>query len=126
MSKYVKNLIADDLSRRLQGVEDAVLVNIGRGRIVDEAALYTALRDRRITAAGLDVWYNYPTDDSSRGSTPPSEYPFGDLDNVVMSPHRGGSAAETEQLRAEALAEMLQDAADGMPMSNMIDPDLGY
>ena len=124
LTPETKGLIAEDELALLP--KDAVLVNIGRGRIVDEGALYAALRNRRIAAAGLDVWYNYPADEESRGSTPPSEYPFGELDNVVMSPHRGGSVVETEQLRAEALAEMLQIAAAGQPLPNKIDPDLGY
>ena len=106
--------------------QDAVVVNIGRGRIVDEQALYAALRERRVAAAGLDVWYNYPADGESRKATPPSSYPFGDLDNVVMSPHRGGSVIETEELRAAALADILQIAVDGKPMPNRIDLDRGY
>ena len=70
----------------------AILVNVGRGAIVDEAALYHALRDGTLHAAGLDVWYNYPADEASRSHTPPSAYPFHELDNVVMSPHRAGHA----------------------------------
>ncbi len=106
--------------------EDAVIVNVGRGSIIDEESLYVALRDRRIGAAGLDVWYNYPQDDESSSDTQPSAFPFADLDNVVMSPHRGGSVVETEQLRAQALAEMLNAAAEGRPLPNRVDLELGY
>ncbi len=41
---------------------DTVLVNVARGRIVQEDALYRALKARRLLAAGLDVWYRYPTE----------------------------------------------------------------
>ena len=40
---------------------DAILVNVARGAVVDEEALYTALRERGIAGAALDVWYSYPT-----------------------------------------------------------------
>ena len=104
----------------------AVLVNIGRGRIVDERALYEALRDGRLQAAGLDVWYSYPPDEAARAAWPPSAYPFHELDNVIMSPHRGGAADETARLRMTALAEMLNEAAAGREMGNRVDVVAGY
>jgi phosphoglycerate dehydrogenase-like enzyme len=105
---------------------EAVLVNVGRGPIVDESALYRALRDGRLHAAGLDVWYEYPADEAAREGTPPSAYPFHELDNVVMSPHRAGLVTETERLRVEALAEMLNGAARGEPLPNRVDLQAGY
>ena len=104
----------------------SVLVNIGRGRIVEERALYEALRDGRLRAAGLDVWYSYPPDEAARADWPPSAYPFHELDNVIMSPHRGGAADETARLRMTALAEMLNAAAAGREMGNLVDVDAGY
>jgi len=106
--------------------EPAVLVNIGRGRIVDEKALYEALRDSRLAAAGLDVWYSYPPDEESRAKWQPSAYPFHELDTVIMSPHRGGATDETARLRMTALAEMLNDAAEGREIDNRVDLDAGY
>src|SRR5690606_13431272 len=67
--------------------ETAVLVNVGRGAVIDEEALYRALAERRIYGAGIDVWYVYPGSDEERSSTPPSRFPFGELPNVVMTPH---------------------------------------
>ena len=104
----------------------SVLVNIGRGRIVDERALYEALRDGRLRAAGLDVWYSYPPDEAARADWPPSAYPFHELDNVIMSPHRGGAADETARLRMTALAGMLNAAVAGREMGNLVDVDAGY
>jgi phosphoglycerate dehydrogenase-like enzyme len=105
---------------------DAVLVNVGRGPVVDEAALFDALRERRLYAAGIDVWYNYPADEAGRSHTPPSRYPFHELDNVVMSPHRAGGSTETERLRVVHLAEMLNAAARGEPLPNRVDLQAGY
>lgn len=104
----------------------AILVNVGRGPVVDQAALYEALRDHRLYAAGLDVWYNYPADEAARSKTAPSEYPFHELDNVVLSPHRAGGSTETERLRMTHLAELLNAAARGEPMPNRVDLSAGY
>ena len=69
----------------------AILINIGRGGLVDERALYEALRDKMIAGAGIDTWYRYPEDEAARAQTRPGEFPFHELDNLVMSPHRGGA-----------------------------------
>lgn len=105
---------------------EAVLVNVGRGPIVDEAALYHALRDGTLYAAGLDVWYNYPPDAEARAHTAPSAYPFHELPNVVMSPHRAGGSTRTEALRVAHLARLLNAAARGEPVPNRVDLDAGY
>jgi phosphoglycerate dehydrogenase-like enzyme len=106
----------------------AVLVNVGRGRIVDEEALYHALSEGQLHAAGLDVWYNYPGDAASRSKTPPSAYPFHGLDNVVMSPHRAGTGGseEIELRRMAHLAKLLNAAAAGEEMPNQVDLETGY
>lgn len=104
----------------------AVLVNVGRGPIVDEAALYWALREGDLCAAGLDVWYNYPADEAARSCTPPSAYPFHGLDNVVMSPHRAGHSDQTEILRMTHLADLLNAAARGEEIPNRVDLNAGY
>lgn len=80
----------------------------------------------RHVAAGLDVWYSYPPDAAARADWPPSACPFRELDNVVMSPHRGGAADETPRLRMTALAEMLNAAAAGGKMGNVVDVGAGY
>lgn len=64
---------------------DAFLINVGRGPVADEDALFVALRDCTIGGAALDVWWRYPT-----GNEPeirPSRHPFHELPNVVMTPH---------------------------------------
>lgn len=106
---------------------DPVLVNVARGPIVQEDALYRALKTRKLFAAGLDVWYRYPTqaERESGVAMPPSSLPFHELDNVVMSPHRAGWSEETESSRSIHLAELLNAAARGKPLPNRIDPILG-
>ncbi len=106
--------------------DQAIIVNISRGAIIDEKALYHALIGPRSLRAGLDVWYSYPRDEATRVNTLPSEYPFHQLDNIVMTPHLGGHSDQTETLRISALAELLTLAAEGKPLPNRIDPARGY
>lgn len=108
--------------------EGAILVNIARGNLVDEDALYEALQSGRLRAAGIDVWYRYPENPEgkaipeSASQTFPGNRPFHELPNVVLSPHRGGASAEVELARVQALAELLNT----VPMPNRIDLSRGY
>ena len=105
-----------------------VLVNVARGAIIDEEALYHAVSERRIAAAGIDVWYRYPLNPDERENTPPSRFPFHELDNVVMSPHRGGAyrTEELERQRMRDLAVTLNAIARGEPVPHPIDVRAGY
>ncbi len=105
--------------------EGASLINVSRGRIVDEEALYRILRTGRITA-GLDVWYNYPGGEMPRSETPPSKYPFHELPNVIMTPHLAGHSDRTEQFRAEELARVLKIALEEGTLPNKVDLIRGY
>jgi phosphoglycerate dehydrogenase-like enzyme len=104
----------------------ALLVNVGRGTIVDETALYEALRSGHLAAAGLDVWYNYPRDEAAQTNTPPSQFPFHELDNVVLSPHRGGDEVGIDVARIEHLADLLNTAVRGEEMPNRVELAAGY
>ena len=119
-----EGLIGETELRQLP--QGAVLVNVGRGSIINQAALYQVLHDGHLRAAGLDVWYHYPQSESEWSSTPPADLPFHELDNVVLSPHRAGQSSETERLRMIALAELLNHAAQGQPLPNKVNLDRGY
>lgn len=114
---------ADQLKTMKPG---GLLVNVGRGRIVDQGALYQALNDGLLGAAGLDVWYNYPKGPEQRQNTPPADLPFYQLDNVVMSPHRGGASQETETLRMQHLANLLNALMEADGALNPVDVSAGY
>jgi len=107
--------------------EDAVLINVGRGDVVEEEALYNLLNDGRILGAGLDVWYHYPASEEERTHTRPSRCPFHELDNVVMSPHMAGGVQDMELRRMEGLAALLNHLANGVvPAENVVDVRRGY
>ena len=94
------------------------LVNVGRGPLVDERALYEALRDNVIRAAAIDVWYRYP---ASRGATAaPGELPFADLPNVLMTPHSSGVTAATFVGRSDDIAANIVRLARGEALVNTV------
>jgi phosphoglycerate dehydrogenase-like enzyme len=105
---------------------EAILINVSRGPIVDQEALYCALQDGKLFGAGLDVWYHYPEDEEARKNTPPADYPFHRMDCVVLSPHRGGSTRSSERLRMIHLSRLLNAAARGEEMPNQVDIKRGY
>jgi phosphoglycerate dehydrogenase-like enzyme len=104
----------------------SLLVNVGRGKIVEQAALYHSLNSGKLAAAGLDVWYNYPETPEDRNNTPPADFPFHELNNLVMSPHRGGGSTESEKRRMEQLADLINSAADDQPLPNRVEIERGY
>ncbi|PWB17066.1 bifunctional glyoxylate/hydroxypyruvate reductase B [Acinetobacter sp. AM] len=91
----------------------AVLVNIARGSVIDEQALIQALKDRKIFAAGLDVYEKEPLQRSE----------LFQLDNVVTLPHVGSATAETRKKMAELAYRNLVDALDGRQPRYLVNPD---
>jgi hypothetical protein len=67
----------------------ALLINVARAAIVDEDALYAALKDGRLGGAALDVWWEYPT--PAEPERRPSRRPFHELSNVLITPHSSSS-----------------------------------
>ena len=106
--------------------DPAIVVNIGRAEVIEEKALYEALALGKLWGAGLDVWYNYPTDEASRVHTLPSQYPFHELENVLLSPHRASDSDETSELLLTHLAQMLNTAVGDTPLPNQLDLFAGY
>ena len=106
--------------------DSAILINISRAKIINQEALYNALKNKEIYAAGIDVWYNYPPDENSRTNTMPGDFPFQELENIVMSPHRAGHVRETEDLRYNNLASLLNAIYDEKDLPDQVDMERGY
>jgi len=92
----------------------AILVNIARGPIVDQRALYRALVDRKIWAAGLDVFEVEPV---------PMDEPLLRLDNVVVPPHLGSGSIATRTKMATMAAENCLAATTGKIPPNVVNPE---
>ena len=103
----------------------ALVVNVGRGAVIDQDALYDALVDGRVGAAGLDVWWRYPEDRDRERATLPATRPFGMLPNVVLSPHRGDATDGSERARVEDVCATLRAIAAG-EARHVVDVDAGY
>jgi lactate dehydrogenase-like 2-hydroxyacid dehydrogenase len=91
----------------------AVLVNMARGGIVDDAALIDALKNKTIWAAGLDVFENEPKLNPG----------FLDLRNVVLSPHIASASEPTRKAMAMTAARNLAAALSGQAPPNLLNPD---
>ena len=108
----------DMLDARRIGLMKAgsVLVNIGRGSIVNTEALMEALRSGRIAAAGLDVTDPEPL---------PPDHPLWDCPNVLITPHISGLGA-SKQKHAEWFAENLRAYLEGRPQPGAVNREMKY
>jgi phosphoglycerate dehydrogenase-like enzyme len=103
----------------------SIIVNVSRGTIIEEEALFNALRENKIRGAGLDVWWRYPKKWGSTGE-PPTDMPFQDLENLVVSPHRAGYSENTEREYFQFTGENILRFIKGETPHNIIDPNRGY
>ena len=101
---------------RLLG-RDGVLINVGRGPLVQEQALYDALAVGVIRAAAIDVWYRYPSAD---GVSDPSNLPFADLPNILMTPHSSGVTRDTFTGRVDDIAANIGRLLRGEALRNLV------
>ena len=95
----------------------AVLVNIARGSIVDEAALVSALENGHIAAAGIDVCEQEPL---------PPESSLWNVPNLVITPHCAGLSPQRMKQMADFFIANLQRYLDGQPLANLVNQQLGY
>ena len=94
------------------------LINVARAEVVDEQALFAALKAKRIKGAALDVWYHEPT--GPKDSPRPASQPFWELDNVIMSPHVSGITTGLLRRRLNFVAKNIDRLARGEPVQNII------
>ncbi len=97
---------------------DAVLLNVGRGAVIDEKALYEALQARQIGGAVIDTWYQYPA--PTQPECAPSQFDFASLDNVLMTPHMSGWTSGTVRRRQETLADNIGRLSRGEALINVL------
>jgi hypothetical protein len=96
---------------------DAWLINVARGRLVDDNALIRALRDNRIGGAALDAFRDEPLPQSS---------PYWELPNVILTPHTAWSSARVLDRSIELFCDNLVRFSRGEELRNVVDPAAGY
>ncbi|NBU93096.1 MAG: phosphoglycerate dehydrogenase [Actinobacteria bacterium] len=100
-TKETANLIGTDALKKVK--PSVRIINAARGGVLDEAALYQALKEGRVAGAGLDVFATEPCTDS----------PLFELDNVVATPHLGASTDEAQERAGIAVAISVRKALSG-------------
>jgi phosphoglycerate dehydrogenase-like enzyme len=93
------------------------IINVARGRLIDERALVRALRGGPIGGAVLDTFAEEPL---------PATSPFYDLSNVILTPHTSWSSGRVLDRSVELFCENVRRFAAGEPLLNVVDPDAGY
>jgi phosphoglycerate dehydrogenase-like enzyme len=95
----------------------AVLVNIARGKLIDDDAVVAALADGRLGGAALDVFTREPLDPNS---------PYWDLANVIVTPHTSGAMEDYWTPLLALFAENLRRFERGDQLLNLVDKSVGY
>jgi phosphoglycerate dehydrogenase-like enzyme len=95
----------------------AILINVGRGPLVDEVALVAALREKRIGGAALDVFDEEPL---------PAGHPFYALDNVLLSPHSADHTPDWKQRTMRLFLDNFERYRKGEPLLNVVEKRRGY
>jgi phosphoglycerate dehydrogenase-like enzyme len=96
---------------------DAWLINVARGRLVDDTALIRALREHRIGGAALDAFRDEPLPQSS---------PYWELPNVILTPHTAWSSARVLDRSIDLFCDNLGRFSRAEPLRNVVDPAAGY
>lgn len=98
--------------------QDSYLINVARGPVVEEAALFSALESKEIGGANVDVWYQYP--DGPGHHPEPSKFAFASLSNLYMTPHIAGWTTGTIIRRGDFVVENISNALNGGSLRNRI------
>lgn len=100
--------------------QDAVLINASRGTVVDIDALAEHLRSKHLAGAAIDVFPVEPT-----GNSDPFESPLVGMDNVILTPHIGGSTGEAQQnIGMEVAAKLVRYSDNGSTLSAVNFPEV--
>jgi phosphoglycerate dehydrogenase-like enzyme len=95
----------------------AVVINVGRGAVIDEAALLRALSAHRIKGAALDVFEHEPL---------PAGHQLYKLENVLLSPHCADHTADWQDQAMRLFLEQYDRFGKGEPLNNIVNKRLGY
>lgn len=121
LTKETKGLIG---KKELKLMKGKYLINISRGVVIDEKALFKSLEEHYLAGAAIDTWYQYPS--SEQREVLPSKYDFQKLNNVVMSPHTAGYTDKALEENIKSIFDNIVKIYYGEEPDNQIDPELEY
>ncbi len=121
LTRETKGLIG---KKELKLMKGKYLINISRGVVVDEEALFISLKEGNLAGAAIDTWYQYPS--SEQRETLPSKYDFQKLNNVVMSPHTAGYTDRALEENIKSVFDNIVKIYYGEEPENRIDTELEY
>jgi phosphoglycerate dehydrogenase-like enzyme len=116
LNDATKNLIDETTLAMMKNT--GVLINVSRGGVVEEKALFNALKNKTIGGAVIDVWYNY--NNPGEDEVWPANFPFQELDNVILSGHESGWTKELLQRRWQAVADNVRRVMSGDEAQNVV------
>jgi phosphoglycerate dehydrogenase-like enzyme len=97
--------------------QDAFLVNVARGEVVNQDDLVAALKQGEIAGAAVDVTYPEPL---------PDDHPMWLVPNLIITPHTADTMPIVTRLFAQRLRENVTAYLAGKPLTGLVDPELGY
>ena len=122
-SKLTENMLSyDEFAAMKEGVH---IVNVGRGPVINEQALFDGLQSGKVGGAAIDTWWNYPKTAEDRKNTSPTNLDFKQFPNFIYSPHRASHVFGREIERMKDIAEILNSIHAGSP-KNIVNIDRGY
>jgi phosphoglycerate dehydrogenase-like enzyme len=110
--------------KELKLMKGKYIINISRGVVIDEKALFESLKEGNLGGAAIDTWYQYPT--SEQRKMFPSKYDFHKLGNVVMSPHTAGYTDKALEENIKSVFSNIVKIYYVEEPENQIDPELEY
>jgi glyoxylate reductase len=113
LTEETRSMIDGEALERMK--RGSILVNTSRGAVIDENALYAALKSGHLFAAGLDVFESEPI---------PADNPLMTIPNVVLAPHIGSASRHTRNVMAEMCADNLDAALRGGKPPNIVNPEV--
>lgn len=122
LNTETKGLLTNDVLSSMGG---KYLVNIARGEIINEDALYNALKDGTLAGAALDVWYKYPGKNQNE-PVYPSNKPIYNLPNVVISPHKASNTKEAIVAMIDDTIENIRTFLHSGKTKNLIEKERYY
>jgi phosphoglycerate dehydrogenase-like enzyme len=117
LTNETRHMLSDAQFRSMK--PSAIVINVGRGPVIDEAALIRALQEERIAGAALDVFEEEPL---------PASSPLWDMENVLISPHCTDRTENPDwlDLSMQLFVENFKRYQSGQPLENVVDKKAGY